>query len=234
MHGPPAGVLPAEFQAVPQLLPPRNFEIVGVVRDIRNVPLGQTVEPAVYFSTRQFPFRELSLMVRASNSAAALSAIRNALRAVAPAVPIGRVETWGQHLARRTAEPRLLMTVLLFFGGLAGLLVALGAYGLVSWSLALRTRELAIRLTLGAPPARVGWLVVRQSVVLMVGGLVAGVVLVRLSRRVLANVLYDVSPTDPGSTVLASVLLLAAALIACVPPAIRAMRVDPVQGLRVE
>jgi putative ABC transport system permease protein len=216
------------------LAPARNFEIVGVVRDIRNAPLGQVVEPAVYFSMRQFPFRELFLTVRASNSASALSAVRNALRTVAPSVPLGRAETWGERLARRSAEPRLLMTILLFFGGLAGLLAALGVYGLVSWSLALRTRELAIRLTLGAPPAHVGWLIVRQGAVLMVAGVVIGLVLVRAARQVLSSVLYGVSPTDVGSTAIAGLLLLVAALTACIPPAIRAMGVDPVKGLRAD
>ena len=218
----------------PALLPPRNFEIVGVVRDIRNAPLGQVVEPAVYHSMRQFPFRELFLTVRASNQAASLSAVRNALKTVAPSVPLGRAEMWGERFGRRTAEPRLLMTILLFFGGLAGVLAALGVYGLVSWSLALRTRELAIRLTLGASPARVGWLIVRQGAVLMVAGLVIGLVLVQGARQVLASVLYDVSPTDLGSTATAGALLLIAAVTACVPPAIRAMGVDPVKGLRAD
>jgi predicted permease len=216
------------------LLPPRNFEIVGVVQDVRNAPFGQAVEPAVYFTTRQFPFTELFLTVRAADTAAGLSAIQAALKAVAPTIPHGRVETWGDRFARRTAEPRLLMTVLVFFGGLAAVLAAIGVYGLMAWSLALRTRELAIRITLGAPPARVGWLVVRQSALLMVAGLAVGLLLVRVGQRALATVLFGVSPTDLGSTAAASALLVGAALAACIAPAWQAMRVDPVEGLRVE
>jgi ABC-type antimicrobial peptide transport system permease subunit len=128
----------------------------------------------------------------------------------------------------------MLMTILLVFGGLAALLAALGVYGLFSWSVALRTRELAIRLTLGAPPRSVGQLVLRQSAVLIFGGLIVGVVLVRIAQRALSTVLYEVSPTDPASTAMATAVLLAAALLACLPPALRAMRVDPAQGLRVE
>jgi ABC-type antimicrobial peptide transport system permease subunit len=128
----------------------------------------------------------------------------------------------------------MLMTVLLFFGGLAALLAALGVYGLFSWSVALRTRELAIRLTLGARPAGVGALVLRQSVFLVVIGLAAGWALVRTAEGVLSSVLFQVSPTDITSNLVASVLLLAAALVACVPPVVRAMHVDPVEGLRVE
>jgi putative ABC transport system permease protein len=126
------------------------------------------------------------------------------------------------------------MTILVFFGALAGLLAALGVYGLFSWSVALRTRELAIRLTLGAKPLTVGGLVVRQSAVLVAIGLVVGIVVIRAAETALTRVLYEVSPSDIGSTVGASGLLLVAALIACMPPALRAMRVDPVEGLRAE
>ena len=215
-------------------LPPTRFEIVGVVRDVRNAPLGQAVEPAIYFTTRQFPFRELFLTVRAVDTNAALAAVRTSLKTVAPTVPLGRVQTWGERFGAKTAQSRLLMTILVFFGALAALLAALGVYGLFSWSVALRTRELAIRLTLGAAPASVGKLVVRQSVVLVLVGLAIGLVLIRGAESALSRVLYEVSPTDAGSAAIASALLLAAALIACIPPALRAMRVDPVEGLRAE
>lgn len=218
----------------PPPLPPTRFEIVGVVGDIRNAPLGQDAEPAVYFSTRQFPFRELFLTVRAADRAAALAAVRTALHDTAPNVPLGAVQTWGERFAKSAAVPRLLMTILVVFGGLAALLAALGVYGLFSWSVALRTRELAIRLTLGAPPASVGRLVLRQSALLVVAGLAAGILLIRLVERALTSVLYEISPTDLGSTAIAGSLLLLAVLIACVPPALRAMRVDPAAGLRAE
>jgi putative ABC transport system permease protein len=127
-----------------------------------------------------------------------------------------------------------LMTILVFFGALAALLAALGVYGLFSWSVALRTRELAIRLTLGAKPAVVGGMVMRHSASLIAAGLLAGLLLIRVAESVLARVLFGVTPSDMVSTVMASAVLVAAALIACVPPALRAMRVDPVEGLRAE
>jgi putative ABC transport system permease protein len=172
--------------------------------------------------------------VRASDPGTALAAVRNGLKQAAPNVPIAAAQTWGERFKRRTAEPRLLMTILVFFGALAGLLAALGVYGLFSWSVALRTRELAIRLTLGARPASVGSLVVRQSAILVAVGLVIGLVVIRVAEGALARVLYEVSPSDVGSTLAASGVLLAAAFIACIPPALRAMRVDPVEGLRAE
>jgi len=213
---------------------PYSMEIVGVVKDVRNAPLGQPTEAAFYFTTRQFPFRELFLTVRAADTSVALSAVRSGLNAVAPNVPMAASRTWDERSSERTAEPRLLMTVLLFFGALSALLAALGVYGLFSWSVALRRRELAIRLTLGAQPARVGALVIRQSTLLVGVGLVVGLIIVRLAESVLARVLFEVSPGDMRSTLSAAALLVVAALVACAPPALRAMRVDPVDGLRSE
>lgn len=220
--------------AHPPHLPPTRYEVVGVVADIRNAPFGQPVEPAIYFSTRQFPFREQFLTVKATDRAMATAAIRSALQQEAPNVPMGVARTWGERVATRTAEPRLLMTTLLFFGGLAGLLAALGVYGLFSWSVALRTRELAIRLTLGARPSSVGALVVGQSAVLVVIGVIAGLVIIRVGESALARVVFGVTTSDATALITASALLLIAALVACVPPALRAMRVDPVEGLRAE
>jgi putative ABC transport system permease protein len=214
--------------------PPTPFEVIGVVKDIRNAPFGQPVEPALYFSTRQFAFKEQFVAVRGADRAAAVTALRTALQQEAPNIPMGVARTWGEHVAARTAEPRLLMTILLFFGGLAAMLAALGVYGLFSWSVALRTRELAIRLTLGARPASVGALVIRQSAVLIMTGLAAGMVIVRLAEGALSRVLFGVTPTDVTALATAGAVLVVAALVACVPPALRAMRVDPVEGLRAE
>jgi predicted permease len=230
----PPGTPPPAPGTPPPHRPPSPFEVIGVVKDVRNAPFGQPVEPALYFSTRQFTFREQFLTVKAVDRAAAVAAIRAALQQEAPNVPMGIARTWGERFSTRTAEPRLLMTILLFFGGLAGLLAALGVYGLFSWSVALRTRELAIRLTLGAKPAEVGALVVRQSAVLVIAGVAAGIVIIRFAESALERVVFGVTTSDATALVTASALLLLAALIACVPPALRAMRVDPVEGLRAE
>jgi hypothetical protein len=210
------------------------FEIIGVVKDVRNVPLGQAVEPTIYFSARQFPFAELFLTVRATDTASGVAAVRNALRAVTPNTPMGKAQTWGERMAAYTAEQRLLMTLLVLFGAAAGLLAALGVYGLFSWSVAQRTRELAIRLTLGARPLSVGVRVIRQSIALIAVGLVVGLAIIWLAETALRRVLFDMSPRDPASLTAACAVLVAVALIACVPPALRALRVDPVDGLRAE
>jgi putative ABC transport system permease protein len=231
------GPLGVNLKSPPNYRPPHEgmpAEIVGVVKDVNNVPLGQNVEPALYFTTRQFPFSEVFIAVNAADASIAQTAIRNALRKVVPNVPMSTTQTWGERFASKTAEARLLMTILLFFGGLAALLAALGVYGLFSWSVALRTRELAIRLTLGAKPSSVGALVIGQSAVLVVTGLAIGLVIVRLAETALTRVVYGVTTTDALALVTASSLLLVAAIVACVPAAVRAMRVNPVDGLRAE
>ena len=214
----PPGAPPPAPGSPPPHNPPTPFEVIGVVKDVRNAPFGQPVEPALYFTTRQYTFREQFVMVKAADRAAAMAAIRNALQQEAPNVPMGTARTWGERFAARTAEPRLLMTILLVFGGLAGLLAALGVYGLFSWSVALRKRELAIRLTLGARPAAVGALVVRQSAVLVIAGLAIGIVIIRLAESALARVVFGVTTSDATALITASALLLIAALVACVPP----------------
>jgi putative ABC transport system permease protein len=216
------------------LVPSRRFEVVGVVADVKNMPIGQANEPAVYFPAAQFPFRTMFLAVDAIDAPAAVSALRSTLRAVAPGIPLTDTQTWDQRFRARTAEPRMLMTVLLFFGALAAILAALGVYGLFSWVVALRRRELAIRLTLGARPAAIGVLVLRHGALLAAAGLVVGWILVRASEHALSRVLFEVSAGDVAALAAAGVLLLAASLVACLPAAMRAMRVDPVEGLRAE
>jgi putative ABC transport system permease protein len=214
--------------------PPARTRIVGVVADIQNVPLGTPVEPAVYAPARQFPFGSVTIAVAARDVGTAVQAVRHALKDVSPQTPLGTVETWDDRLASRTAEPRLLMTTLTAFGALAAFLAALGIYGLFSWSVALRRRELAIRLTLGERPRSVALAVVRRSAVLVGIGLAAGVALVQTARGLLSTVLFGVTPHDSTAVAAGAVLLFAVAVVASLPPAWRAMRVDPVEGLRSE
>jgi ABC-type antimicrobial peptide transport system permease subunit len=211
-----------------------RYEIVGVVGDVRNVPVAQAIEPAFYFSARQFPFRAMFLTVLGPDLPSSVAAMQAGLRQAAPGIPLGETTSLEDRFRSIAAEPRLLMTLLVFFAALAAILAALGVYGLFSWTVALRRRELAIRLTLGARPAAVGAFVLKQGALLIGFGLVAGWLVVRLAERLLVRVLFDVSPGDISSTALAAGLLLTASVLACLPPTIRAMRVDPVEGLRVE
>jgi putative ABC transport system permease protein len=211
-----------------------RLRVVGVVGDIQNVALGLPVEPAMYFPTRQFPFTGVTVAISARDTATAVNAMRDTLRSLSPNTPMGLVATWEERLRTRSAEPRLLMTTLTGFGVLAAFLAALGVNGLFSWSVALRRRELAIRLTLGARPFTVAASVVRQSVMLVAIGLIVGWGLVQAARGALTTVLFGVTATDAVSALTAATLLFVAALVASLPPAWRAMRVDPVEGLRAE
>ena len=211
-----------------------RFEIVGIVADVRNVPLGQAVEPAVYFSARQFPFRAMFVTIDGRDVPSAVSALRNALRSVAPGIPLADADTWSGRFDRSRAEPRMLMTTLVVFAALAATLAALGVYGLFSWTVALRRRELAIRVTLGARPAALGGDVLWRGAAVALIGVGAGYTLVQLAGSWLTHVLFEVAPTDVPTTTTAAIVLIAASLAACVPPAIRAMRVDPTEGLRLE
>jgi putative ABC transport system permease protein len=226
---PPTAPVPGGTAPPPVLM---RFEIVGVVSDVRNVPLAQPIEPAVYFSAHQFPFRAMFLAVDAAEPAAGIAAMQSALRSAAPAVPLADARTWEARMSGRTGEPRLLMTVLVFFGVLAGGLAVLGVYGLFSWMVALRQRELAIRLTLGARPGGIGWLVTRQAFVLVGIGLAIGWLLVRAADASLARVLFEVAPGDPSTAVAVVAMLLGASMLACVAPALRAMRVVLTDSLR--
>jgi ABC-type antimicrobial peptide transport system permease subunit len=211
-----------------------RLRIVGVVANIQNVALGLPVEPAVYYPTRQFPFSAVTLAIATRDTAAAEAALKNALKAVSPNTPVGKIDTWGNRFRGRTAEPRLLMTTLTVFGGLAAFLAALGVYGLFSWSVALRQRELAIRLTLGARPSGVAAAVIRHCAVLAIVGLTAGLLVIWLAKGALSTVVFGVAPNDMMSMVVAATLLLAAAITASLLPAWRATRVNPVEGLRAE
>ena len=133
------------------------FEVIGVVKDVRNVPLGQAVEPAIYFVHAAVPvLRGVHRGAGDRPRGGAVGDSRRAAQRPRRSVPMAAARTWGERFAARPAEPRLLMSVLLFFGGLAALLAALGVYGLFSWSVALRTRELAIRLDARRPAAGSG------------------------------------------------------------------------------
>jgi predicted permease len=212
----------------------QSLKIVGVVGDVPNAALGQPVEPAIHLPATQFPFQSMLFAVSARDLTTAVGAIRAALHDIAPTTPVGLTETWADRFGKRTAEPRVLMATLSAFGVLAAILASLGVYGLFSWSVASRRRELAIRLTLGARPIGIGAVILEQGVLLVGIGLAGGWLVVHAARGPLATLLFRISPNDPASTLIASGVLTAASLAACLPAARRAMRVNPVEGLRSE
>jgi hypothetical protein len=209
------------------------FRIVGVVADIQQAPLGQALEPVIYHTIRQFPYRPMTLVARGDEAAVA-QALRTALRALDPTLPLGSVATIGERLRTRAAAPRLLTSVLLGFAAITGTLAAVGVYGLLACLVNDRRRELAIRLALGAKPLSLARRVTAQGLALASGGILIGLVAAQLARGLLDAVLFQTTTTDPAASAVSTMLLLAAAGIACLAPAIRAARVEPIEGLKRE
>ena len=208
------------------------LRIVGVVADIHQAPLGQALEPVMYHPHRQFPFRAVTLVARGADTAAVVSAMRVAVRQLDGSIPLSNVRTMEEQMLTETAAPRLLMAVLTTFAVLTGLLAAIGVYGLLAWSVNDRRRELAIRLALGAQPSGLARLVARQGLVLAAVGIVLGLDAAQLAGRLLQAVLFQTQTFDVAAMVATAAMVIVAAALACLAPAILASRVAPVEGLR--
>lgn len=208
------------------------FRIVGVVADVQQAPIGQAAEPAVYHSSRQFPFRAMTIVARGQDTATVIAGLRQALRSIDGALALSNVQTAEQRLITATAAPRLLTGVLTTFAVLTGLLASIGVYGLLAWTVNERRRELAIRLALGAQPVALARLVTVEGLVLTIAGVASGLLLSQLAAGLLDDVLFQTRTTDAVAMTEAAGLLIAAALLACLAPARRAARVAPIEGLR--
>ena len=211
-------------------------EIIGVVADIRRQGLDLDVQPEMYVSQSQRPERRLSVVIRSETGDASqlTQAARAEVKAFDPNQIIWRTETLEQLLGTSVAPRRFNMLLLGIFAGVALVLAAVGLYGVMSYSVSWRTQEIGIRMALGAKRADVLRLVVRQGMTMTLIGLGVGLVGAFLMSRVLISLLYGVSPTDPLTFSVVSIVLLIVALLACLIPARRATRVDPIVALRTE
>jgi putative ABC transport system permease protein len=170
----------------------------------------------------------------AGDPAAVTGSVRAAVRAVDPALPVASVRTMDQIVGAWSAERRLNTVVLAALGALALVLAVVGIYGVIAYMVAQRTREMGVRLALGARPADVLRLVVRQGAALAGAGIAVGLAGAWEATRSMRSMLYSVSATDPATFVGVALVLAAAALAASFIPARRATRVDPVVALRSE
>jgi putative ABC transport system permease protein len=210
-------------------------EVVGVVGDVKDVSLRAAPRPLIYAVHRQFPVGFLQVVLRTTGDPRALAEpARRVVAGVDPNVPLYRVQTLGQLVRGSVAQARFLTVVLGLCATVALALAAIGIYGVVAYAVAQRTRELGIRLALGARAADILWLVLRQGA--MLGGLGAalGLAAALLATRALGRLLYQVAPTDPITFGLGTLGLLVVALLASYLPARRAAGVDPVEALRHE
>jgi putative ABC transport system permease protein len=211
------------------------IEVAGVVGDVRGVSLNVNPSLTVYIPYWQRFYNEASLAVKtAVNPASAASAIRAAIRQIDPEMPVPAFRTMEDIVTESVAQRRFQMNLVLLFAVAATLLASLGIYGVVSYSVAQRTNEMGIRIALGARPASIAGMVLRQGLLPVAAGLAAGVVASVTLGRILGSLLFGVSAWDPMTIGLVVTLLSAVALAATYVPAHRATHVDPVTALRYE
>jgi putative ABC transport system permease protein len=211
-------------------------EIVGVVGDVRRNGLDIETEPEMYVSHVQNPERRLNVLIRSDSHDVSqlMQAARAEVKAFDPNQIIWRSRTVEELLSTSVAPRRFNMLLLGVFAGVALVLAAVGLYGVMSYSVSWRTHEIGIRMALGAERSDVLRLVVRQGMTMTLIGLVLGLIGAFLLSRVIAGLLYGVSAKDPLTFAGVSIVLLVVALLACLLPARRATRVNPIVALRAE
>jgi putative ABC transport system permease protein len=210
-------------------------EIVGIVGDVKDSDLAARESAQVYVPFVQNPFWTADISVRTHGNPSSLSgALRAQIREIDSALPVAEVRPMAEVIGSSIAQPRFRTALLSLFGAAALLLAAIGIYGVLAYTVAQQTREIGIRMALGANPGRVLRLVLAGGLRLAGAGTVIGVLAARMLTQLLNSLLFGVSATDPLTFAAVAGLLLGVALLACYVPARRAMRVDPMVALRYE
>jgi putative ABC transport system permease protein len=210
-------------------------EIVGVVGDVRDVALHQEPGPMMYVPIAQAPFWGAAVIVKTSLAPSGVFAqIRRVVKGIDKNLPVTDALALADAIDSSVSQSRFRAWLLGLFGIVALLLATAGIFGVVSYSVACRTRELGVRIALGASPGAILRMVLRENLGLAVAGLAVGVVVALALAQVLASQLYGVGTRDPLTFAGSALVLLAAALAACYLPARRATRVDPITALRCE
>jgi predicted permease len=210
-----------------------SVEVIGIVADVRHWGLDLPVNPELYLPLAQQPTGGLTFVLSTDLEPSALSAsVREQLRAVDPDLPLSRVRTMNEVAAESVASRRVAMLLLAILGVLALTLAASGIYAVMAHLVALRSAEIGVRMTLGAKPRAVMLLVLREGLVQAAAGLAIGLGAAVLIMRAFRTRLFEVSPADPMTLTVVAAILLTTAVAACIIPARRAMRVDPIEALR--
>ena len=213
----------------------RVYRIVGVTRDHKRHGVLERASPFVYFAEAQRASRYNFLLARTGGDAAALLIdLRRELLAMEPSLVFMASNTMDQNLGMTLMPARVGAILATAFGGLGTLLAAIGLYGVIAFSVARRTREIGVRMALGARPERVLGMVMRQGVTIVALGLLAGGALAAVAAFALGGLLYGVQPLDPIAWGLAFTAMILAAGLANFVPARRAMRIDPMTALRTD
>jgi putative ABC transport system permease protein len=210
------------------------WEIVGIVEDVRMGGLDTDVREVIYMNYAKatfFPW--MHMVVRATGDPALLTTpVREQLALMDAALPLGSVRLMDELVKSNTARPRMTTLLMVVFAGLATLLAAVGLYGVLSYIVSQRVKEIGVRVALGAQPGDVLGMVVRQGVSLALAGLVIGLIVAGAGGRVMSDVLFQIEPSDPLALTASAGLLLVVAMVACAVPAWRATRVAPAEALR--
>jgi predicted permease len=209
--------------------------IVGVVGDVKDTPSAKQAVPAYYFALAQQQFGDVALAVRTANDpSSVVEAVRRELAALDKDLPLTQIQTLDEIASAAVAGPRLTLLLVAVFAGLAIVLASVGIYGVMAYAINQRVQEIGIRMALGAARSDVLRMILMQGARLAVAGMAAGLVAALALTRLLANLLYGVTATDPATFAAVCALGLAVALTACYIPARRAMAVDPSIALRHE
>lgn len=213
----------------------KSYDVVGVVRNGKYRTLGESPRPFLYASLQQSFEADRSLVVRSSaDPSSLLPALRDEVRQLDDRVPVSQLGTVTELISGSVLLPRLAATLFGLFGALGLLLASVGLYGVVAYTVTQRTREIGIRVALGAGKQDVLRLVVGGSMRLVALGVAVGLAAALGLTRVIGAILYGISPTDSLTFIGISLLLLLVTLLACLGPARRALRVDPMDALRYE
>jgi len=216
------------------------LDVVGVVGDVRSFGLVEDIRPLAYMPmyvegmTRQETQRMVLILKTAGDEAALTSAVRRAVAEIDPRVPLTDVRTMREVVAASMADTSFTMVLLGIAALVALLLGAVGIYGVIAYVVSQRTREIGIRMALGARSEDVQGLVVRQGLAVTVPGVLLGIVAAFALTRLMSSLLFGVSTTDPMTFVLVPLVLTGVAMLASYLPARRASRIDPTEALRAE
>ena len=210
-----------------------TVEVAGVVRDSKYWTIGEAVEPTLYLPLRQQFVNTLTLFARTSSARVTADAIRLEAKRLAPGLSVD-VEPMTDAIAVSLVPARIGAIATSAFGAIATALAAIGLYGLVAFSVAQRNREIGVRKAIGATGFDIARLIVGATLRRVSLGLVLGVLLGSLAAKAFGGFVVGISPIDPLTMAIVSVLVTCAALAACAVPAVRAARVDPLTTLRAE
>jgi predicted permease len=217
---------------------PDTFEIVGVARDVHDHSVRDAVRRRMYAPLTSGRFDDegaYNFEIRAvGNPQALVNSVRTAIRSLNPEMVVDDIKTAAELVTDTLTSQRLVADLSAFFGGLVLILVCVGLYGSMAYNVAARTREIGVRMALGAPREGLIWMVTRQACIELVVGGAIGVVAAIAMARLLKAMLFGVSGTDPLSMASAMIALAGVCLAAAIVPVRRAMRIDPIVALRYE